>query len=70
MSESRFELEHTPLPEDVLVEEEFIEMRDGIELRSRVFRLDTDGEFPVVTTMTPYVSDVNDQWEQFTDIPG
>lgn len=42
--------------DEVVVEDVYVPMRDGISLSARVFRPDTDAEYPVLLTRTPYGS--------------
>ncbi len=64
-----FDLIKYPLPEDILVEEVMIPMRDGIRLAANVFRRKDGAPMPVITTMTPYGKDQYDLWNLFQDAP-
>lgn len=64
-----WDVERSPLPSGILVEQALIPMSDGVELAATIFRPDGDGRFPAITTMTPYVKDRYDQWELFRDPP-
>ncbi len=64
-----FDLVKYPLPDDILVEEVMIPMRDGIRLAANVFRRKDGAPLPVITTMTPYGKDQYDLWNLFQDAP-
>lgn len=69
LSEHPFNLVKYPLPDNILEEEVFIPMRDGIKLAATVFREKNDSPAPVITTATPYGKDNFDQWDLFRDPP-
>jgi predicted acyl esterase len=64
-----FDVVKHPLPDDVLVEEVRIPMRDGVRLAANVFRPKSGPPVPVITTATPYGKDHYDQWNFFRDAP-
>jgi len=64
-----YDIVRFPLPDDVLVEEAMIPMRDGIHLAATIFRPSDNTRVPVITTATPYGKDRYDQWEAFKDPP-
>ena len=64
-----FDLIKYPLPQDVVVEEARIPMRDGIGLAATIFRPKDGPPAPVITSMTPYGKDQYDLWNLFRDAP-
>ena len=64
-----FDLAIYPLPSEILLEEVFIEMRDGVRLAANVFRVEGAEPAPVIVTSTPYGKDNYDQWNYFRDAP-
>lgn len=64
-----FDLQQTPLPDSVLVEQVSIPMRDGVSLAGTVFRPAAGDTVPFITTSTPYGKDDYNQWNNFRDAP-
>lgn len=64
-----FKIVTYPLPQNILVEEVMIPMRDGIRLAANVFRPKNGAAVPVITTATPYGKDRYNQWDAFRDPP-
>lgn len=58
-----------PLPDEVLVEDLRIPMRDGISLGATIYRPAAGPPVPVITTATPYGKDRYDQTNYFRDAP-
>ncbi|MGU3432580.1 CocE/NonD family hydrolase [Actinomycetes bacterium M1A6_2h] len=71
LQDYRFDLTKTVLPDDILVEQASIPMRDGVILAATVYRsADSDTTpVPVVVTATPYGKDDFDQWKYFGPKP-
>ncbi len=69
LSDHPFNLVKYSLPDNILEEETFIPMRDGIMLAVTVFREKNGIPVPVITTATPYGKDNFDQWDLFRDPP-
>lgn len=64
-----FEVMTYPLPDDVLVEDVRIVMRDGVVLAATVYRPSVGPPVPVITTATPYGKDRYDETGFFRDSP-
>lgn len=70
LDEHPFDLQRSPLPDSVLVEQVTIPMRDGITLAGTLFRPREESEpVPVIATATPYGKDQYGQWDNFRDAP-
>lgn len=64
-----FDVVTYPLPDEVLVEDLRIPMRDGISLGATIYRPAAGPPVPVITTATPYGKDRYDQTNYFRDAP-
>lgn len=69
LSDHPFNLVKYSLPDNILEEEVFIPMRDGIKLCATVFREKGGAPVPAITTATPYGKDNFNQWDLFRDPP-
>ena len=69
LDEHPFDLNFSPLPENVLVEDIRIPMSDGVMLAATLYRPRSDEAVPVIATATPYGKDEFEQWNNFRDAP-